>query len=235
MQVGGHLSGGAGIERAYKISASFANAGVPTRAGATATGIRPVSTTSFADSVGLAIDTGTYSTTQGDAEGLVRVQVRPDLVIKALMAGAAAEGTAMILLSNTAAETAGTVVTDADVGTADMVSGTLWCIAGANVGQSRVITTHSASTSFTVTVPFLNDIAAADEFLFCPWSLQGDGVADLDGVGNLQTSTLFTQANAAIASGTGGAAVIVDLELNRRTDSAVHFILQDHHLLQATN
>lgn len=231
----GHLCGGAPLHKRYKISATFANAGVPTRAGATATGIRPASTTSFADSVGLAIDTATYSATQGDAEGLVTVSVRPDLIIKALMTGAAAEGTAMILLSNTAAETAGTVITDADTGAADMVSGTVWCITGANVGRSRVITTHAASTSFTVTVPFTNDIASGDEFLFCPWSLQGDGVADIDGVGHVQASTLFTQANAVIAAGTGGAAVIVDLELNGRTDSAVLFLLQDHHFLQATN
>lgn len=233
----GHLAGGAGVHRRYKIAATIANAGIPAIAATDAVGLRPATTTSFADSPGLILDTGTYSASQGatHAEGLVTVSVRPDLVIKALMSGGATEGTALTVLANTVASTDGLTITDADVGTADMVSGTVWGLSGANVGQSRVITTHNSATDFAVTVAFLNDIAVGDEFLFCPWSMVGTGGGGIDGVGHVQATTLFTQANAAIASGTGGAAVVVDLELNGRTDSAVLFILQDHQFNVATN
>lgn len=226
----GHLCGGGSYIRTYKIGASFANLGVIAIDGTA--GVIPCTTTDFGDTPGLALNTATYSTTQGDAEGLVRVSVRPDLIVKGLMSGGATEGTALTVLSNTLAETAGTIVTDADVGSSDMDSGTLWCTAGANVGQSRIITTHTSGTSFTVTVPFLNDIAAGDEFLFCPWAEQGSGAGGSDGVGNVQTTTLFTQADASIASGTGGVATVVYLDLNfgpdARTQSAVHFVLTDH-------
>lgn len=228
----GHLSGGAGVHRRYKIGASILNAGIVVIDGTA--GVIPCTTTDFADTPGLGLDTGTYSTTQGDAEGLVTVSVRPDLIVKALLSGGATEGTALTLLSNTSLDTGGTIVTDADVGAADMDSGTVWCTAGANVGQSRLITTHTGSTSFTVTVPFLNDIAVGDEFLFCPYGMQGSGAAGSDGVGNVQTSTLFTQADASVASGTGGVATVVDLELNGRTDSAVLFVLTDHIFAVAT-
>jgi hypothetical protein len=222
----GHLGGGAGVHRDYKIGASFASVGVIAIDGTA--GVIPCTTTDFGDTPGLALHTATYSTTQGDAEGLVKVSVRPDLIIKALMSGGATEGTALTLLANTVADTAGLTITDADVGAADMDSGTVWCTKGANVGQSRLITTHTGSTSFAVTVPFLNDIAVGDEFLFCPWGMQGSGSAGSDGVGNVQATTNFTQADASIASGTGGVATVVDLELNGRTDSAVLFVLADH-------
>lgn len=233
----GHLCGGAGVHRRYKIAVTIANAGIPAIAATDAVGLRPATTTSFADSPGLILDTATYSAAQSTthAEGLVTVSVRPDVILKALMSGAAAEGTALILLSNTAASTDGLLITDADTGAADMVSGTVWGLSGANVGQSRVISAHSASTSFTVTVAFLNDIAVGDGFLFCPWSLVGTGAGGIDGVGNVQATTLFTQANAIIASGTGGRATVVDLELNGRSDSAVLFILGDQQFGVDTN
>ncbi len=224
----GHLCGGGSVIRNYKIGATFADPGIVAINGTA--GIIPCTTTDFADTPGLALNTATYSTAQGatHAEGLVRVSVRPDLIIKALMSGGATEGTVLTLLSNTSASTDGLTITDADVGSNDMDSGTVWCVSGANVGQSRLITTHTGSTSFAVTVAFLNDIAVGDEFLFCPWGMQGAGGAGDDGVGNVQTSTLFTQADASIASGTGGVATVVDLELNGRTDSYVLFVLQDH-------
>mgnify|MGYP001583793040 CR=1 FL=1 len=233
----GHLGGGGPVHRQMRIAATIANAGIPIIAVTDTVGVRPATTTSFADSPGLGLDTGTYSAAQGatHAEGLVTVSRRPDLIVKALLSGAAGEGTALTLLSNTAASTDGLTITDADVGSNDMVSGTVWCISGANVGQSRAITTHTGATSFAVTVAFLNDIAVGDEFLFCPYSNYGTGAGAIDGVGNVQTTTLFTQANASIASGTGGEATVVDLELNGRTDSSVLFILQDHQYGVATN
>ena len=232
MIVGGHLGGGASILKRYKLGSTVANAGIvlATEGDTPINGFSPPTTTVATDSPGLAIDTGTYSASQSatHAEGLVTCEVRADLIIRALMSGAAAEGTALTLLSNTLASTDGLLITDADVGAADMVSGTIWCLSGANVGQSRKVTTHTASVSMTVTVAFLNDIAVGDEFLFIPYSVGGDGTATTDGGGNVQFSTLFTQADATIASGTGASEVVYGLELNGRGDSYVLFLNGDH-------
>lgn len=229
MIAAGHLAGGGPLHYKYKLGASVVSAGIPIIDGTA--GVIPCTTTDAADAAGLGLDTGTYSTAQGatHAEGLVTVSRRPDLIIKALMAGGATEGTALTLLVNTAASTDGLTVTDADCGTADVTGGTLWCTKGANVGQSRTITTFNSATSLVVTVSFPQDIAVGDEFLFCPWQAAPSAAA-----GNVQATTLFTQANATIASGTGLVTAVTDLELNGRTDSAVLFILADHMFNTAT-
>ena len=229
MDISGHLYGGAPVLRKLKLGATVASAGVVIIDSAVVGSVGPATTTDAADALGLGLDTGTYTTTQSATmiEGLVTVNVRGDAILRALMSGGATEGTQLTRLLNTVAETAGTVITDTDVGTADMTSGTVWALAGSNTAQSRVITTHSSGTSFTVTVPFPNDIVVDDEFLFCPYSLAGTGAGANDGCSAVQGTTLFTQANAAIASGTGMVCSIFDLELNGRTDSFVQFILAD--------
>jgi hypothetical protein len=230
--VGGHVHGGGSVLKRLKLGTSVSNAGIvlATEGDTPINGFSPCTTTVATDSPGLATDTGTYSASQGatHAEGLVTVEVSPDLIMRALVSGGAAESTALTLLSNTLASTDGLLVTDADVGTADMVSGTIWCISGANVGQSRKITAHSSAVSFTVTVAFLNDIAVGDTFLWVPYSVGGDGTATTDGGGNVQFTTLLTQADGAIASGTGTGQAVYGLELNGRTDSYVLFINGDH-------
>ena len=223
-----HLAGGAPLIHTYKLGATISNLNVPLINTATTGNITPASTTSGAAAVGVSVSTGTYSTTQGDAEGIVRVSCRPDLVICMLASGGATEGTALTLLSNTSASTDGLTITDADVGSADMDGGTVWCISGANVGQSRTITTHTGSTSFAVTVPFKNDIAVGDQFLFVPWNMTGDGAAGGDGNGHVQLTTNLYQADASIASGTGIEASVVELELEGRSNSYVYFKLRDH-------
>ena len=231
MKIVDSLGGTTHSAKQYKIGASFATFGVITRAGTA--GIQPATTTSFADTIGVTGDTGVYSTTQGDAEGLVSVYNRPGYIFEALMSGSATANTALTTLSNTLANTAGTVITDADVGTASMVNGLVWSLSGANGigpgGQSRVITAFSASTSVTVTVPFLRDIAVGDTFLMCPWSSNGAA-----GNGTLQATTNIDQANAAIVSGTGGEVAIFDLLLDSATNSKVRFLVIDHLLGQNT-
>ena len=229
MQDSGHLCGGASLRKRYKIGATIATAGIPVISdGTTFAGIVPCTTTNLDFTHGLGLDTGTYSTVQGDAEGLVTVSVRPDLIVRALMSGGATAGTALTLLSNTAASAGGTVVTDTDVSANDMTGGTLVCISGGNVGESRMITADTASVSATVTVPFPRAIAVGDEFFMIPYALMGDGTATTDGNSNLQTTTLFDQADASIASGTGGQVSVVELELNGRSDSYVLFVLDAH-------
>ena len=163
----------------------------------------------------------TYSTTQGDAEGLVRVYINPDAIYEAPMSGGAAAGTALTTYTAAAANAGGTTFTDADAGTS-MDDGTCWGIApNNNIEQSRKITTHTIATgAITVTVPFLRAINAADAFLLCPYlPLTGTTV---------QLGTLLTQADASIAVGTGGNARIVELVLNGTTNSFVRFIGRDH-------
>src|SRR3990167_8646780 len=121
----GHLGGGASLRKRYKIGATIATAGIPLISdGTTFAGIVPCTTTNLDFTHGLGLDTGTYSTVQGDAEGLVTVSVRPDLIVRALMSGGATAGTALTLLSNTAASAGGTVVSDTDVSANDMTGGT---------------------------------------------------------------------------------------------------------------
>ena len=229
MQANGHLCGGAEVWRRYKVGESFTVAGIIAQfLGATgAAGVVIADTTSFADAVGLALDTGTYSTTQGDAEGLVTVSSRPDLVIKSRVAGSATAGAALTTLSNTSADTPGLIVTDADVGTATSLYGTVWCISGANVGHSRVITTFNSAVDIRCLVPFLRDIAVGDEFLWVPYSPFG-AAATYIANGNLQATTNVAEADGSISAGTGAAVSIVDLELNGTLDTYVEFILGDH-------
>ncbi len=223
------LNGGAELLKKFKLGAAQANPGIIVIGGAGASlGVIPCTSTSFDSAFGLATDRGVYSTTQGDAEGIVTVSARPDLVIKALMSGGATEGTTLTACVNTSASSGGTVLTAAAVGAADFDGGTMFFTSGNNVGISRSITSMSGSTSATVTVPFPRAIAVGDVGVVLPYNTAGTGAAGADGIGFVQTSTLFTQADASIASGTGGESFVVDLELNGLTDSYVLFGLRLH-------
>jgi hypothetical protein len=232
MRVAGHLNGGASYISKFKIgaSATFAVQGTPAIFDPAATrGLILATTTSAVDAAGLALDTGVYSTTQG-AEGTIDVDIRSDLVIEALVSGGAADGTALTLLSNTSASSGGTTITDADVGTNDMDGGTVWRYPGeqADAGEHRMITTHNSATDFVVTVPFSTAIAVGDQFLFVPYDKSGNGAAGEDGCAFLQFTTSITQANGAIAAGTGAEVVVVDLVLRGRRNTTVRFKLRDH-------
>ncbi len=231
MIASGHLAGGASLLKNYKMGAAIANAsvGVVVMGGATtAVGVIIATTTSAANAYGLTQGPGTYSSTQGDAEGLVTVSVRPDLIVKALMSGGATEGTTLTALTNTAASAGGTLISSTSVSANDMDGGLAYCISGNNVGLSRSVTAFSASTSATVTVPFPRAIAVGDVFVVLPYNMAGTGGSGADGPMAIQATTLITQANADGASGTGMEASVVDLDLNGLTDSYVLFKLRDH-------
>lgn len=222
MFVGGHLYGGASLLRKYKIGATFANLGIITINGTA--GIIPCTTTDFVDTVGLALDTGTYATT---AEALVTVDFRPDTIIRALMSGGAAEGTALTIVTEDTGDATRLTITGANAADVDMTSGTVWGRSGNNVAQSRRIASDT-TTTIVVTVEWDQNIAIGDTYLECPYGFQGTGAGDVDGFANLQTSTLFTQADASIVGGTGGNVIVNDLELNGTGDSYVLFTLYDH-------
>lgn len=243
----GHLSGGASIYLRYPIRASIATAGIPIISVTDTVGVAPATTTSADDAVGLGLDTSTYSTTQADLDDgeaggagayrsysgldmgrMVTVSVRPDLIIKSLMSNGATEGTALQLLINTSASAGGTVVSDTDASANDLTGGTIWCISGNNVGHARQISSDTASTSVTVTVPFPRTIAVGDTFLECPYAGFGTGASAIDGANFLQFTTLISQADASIASGTGAEVQVFKMELNGASDSYVLYILRQH-------
>lgn len=163
----------------------------------------------------------TYSTTQGDTEGLVRVYITPDILYRARMSGGAILAN-LQTITVTAASANGTTVTAADTPDADMDDGTIWCLSGANAGLSRRITTYTANTSAVVTVPFPRGIAIGDTFAACPYSPLVTTA--------IQLTTDLVSADATIAYGTGANARPVELVLEGTGSSFVHFIARDHAL-----
>lgn len=164
----------------------------------------------------------TYSATQGDTEGLVRVCINPDAIYRATMSNGATL-TDLQSVTNSTANTAGTTITAASTPGNDMDDGTCWGVApNANVGLSRRVTTYTANTSWVVTVPFPRTIAVNDIFHVCPYSPFVTTT--------IQLTTDLVSANAAIAYGTGGNARVLELVLQGAGNSYVHFIARDHAL-----
>ena len=160
----------------------------------------------------------TYSTTQGDTEGLVRVYINPDIIYRARMSGGATLAN-LQTVTTTGASAAGTTVTATDTPENDMDDGTCWCLTGGNAGLSRKVTTFTANTSWVVTVPFPRTIAIGDTFCVAPYS-PFVTIA-------LQLTTNLVEADATVAFGSGGTARTVELVLNGAGDSYVHFIGRD--------
>jgi len=232
--------GGAEIFKRYKVGASFANVGIiAVEDGDTVTGGPvPCSTTVAQDSIGLAMDVATYDATPtlGDTNniGVVTVSVRPDIVISAAMSGGATESTALTIMTNTAADlTNPDTVTSGDVEGNDMVSGTGWRLQSegdeAGIFDQGMIITHTGSTSFVMIPDFVTPFTTTDRFLMCPWNAGPlDGTATTDGGTNVQTTTLFTQADQTIQSDLGLVVKVYQLRLRSATDSEVEFVQVEH-------
>ena len=163
----------------------------------------------------------TYSTTQADTEGLVRVYINPDIIYRARMSGGATLAN-LQTVTTTGASAAGTTITATDTPENDLDDGTCWCLTGANAGLSRKVTTFTANTSWVVTVPFPRTIAIGDTFCVVPYS-PFVTVA-------IQLTTNLVEADATVAFGSGGTARPVELVLNGAGDSYVHFVARDHAL-----
>lgn len=228
MFAAGHLSGGASVLKRMKLGAAAVDPGIVMIGGAgTSLGVIPSTTTSFDNAYGLAIDEGVYDATPtATTEGLVTVDVRPDLIIRALMTNGGTEGTALATLIQDTAST--TVITAGEVSTADKDGGIVWCVTGANVGQSRGITAWNSAADITVTVAFPNSAAVGDTFHHISYNYAGTGAAGADGPFWLTTTALFTQADSNAAAAAGGVISVVDLELQGASNSYVLFVLRDH-------
>ncbi len=230
------LYGGvAPVIKKYQANETLANAGIVVLApGGGNAGVQISTTTSFANAVGVTLDTATYVTAQQtdgtSAERRVSVIVSPMSVYKALMSGGATEGTALTKYPVTTASATGLVVTTASISnwaSPQWDEGVVWFSSGANVGQARKVTSVSG-TAATVTVAFDKDTVVGDNALRAPYWYWDDTAK------TLQTTTNLYQADASIAVGTGGAVRIVDFELNGEADSYVHFILNDMVSTQTT-
>lgn len=175
-------------------------------------------TTSLADAVGVTLGAGTYSTVQGAGDVEVKTSYGPLSVFTANASGGAGAATPLAttapanVLTNTTASAGGTVITAAEVGTVDMDGGFVFGLTGANKGLSRVLVTHSDNTSETVTQPFTYALAVGDKFVRLPWSPFI--------VQTVQLTTLLNEANAIIATGTGGTAVVVKVTVNFHDETA---------------
>ena len=226
------LGGGGPVIKRYKSASTFtAPGGYATITADGGAGVVLGLVTTVADQVGLTLDTTTYSVTQGDAEAVVSVMVNSDAVLRIRMGRTVTAATQLQVTTNSAAETAGTAVTitagDDPPNATEKDEGTLACVSGANVGQTRKITTTSA-TVYTLTVPFLNDIASGDQFLAVPWT-PADVASD-----NVQLTTNLQEARQDIAVGTGADLAVFDLEFdfssvtNARQKSFVYALFTDH-------
>src|SRR3990167_6327840 len=122
--ISGYLAGQNYVKR-YRLGAALANLGVPCIMVATTGNVGPCTATSAADAIGLNVGTGTYSTVQNDAEGTVEIDINPFAIIHCTASGAAAEGTALAILTNTSASAGGTVLTST-IQSNDLDGGTLW-------------------------------------------------------------------------------------------------------------
>lgn len=226
MQHAYNFSGGSNVVKKYKVAASHAVGIILIRTAADAGGLSTSTTTSTANAVGLTLDQGmaaaaggtvAYSTTQGNQEAIYGVIINPDAVLRAQMVNGAT-GTTATVRTVTSASTPGTTITTGDDWSSPTQDeGTVWCVSGANVGQSRKITSVGTTAS-TVTVPFLYTIAVGDTFLYHPL-FPGEVAITLD--------TPLTHARHDLTK-TGAALTLVDNDLSGTGDSFMHLLSQDH-------
>jgi len=190
---------------------------------ATAGEVEVPTNTAGVDYVGLALEAVTYSTTQADfngfppyrasgEEGTVGIIFDPFQVIKLRVAGGTAAGTALAttdpanILTNTAVDATGLLISDVDVGTIDMDGGLICGRTGNNAGVVRRLTVQVNSVSVSVLVPFPRTIAVDDTFIRVPFSKSTQNV-QLD-------DTVFTEANGIIVYGTGNPLAVIDVDFD---------------------
>lgn len=235
-RVAGNYHFGGDATRKYLVAADFDNAGVVAcGTAASPTPLIPCTTTAAVDSLGLTLDTATYSATPAaGATGIVTVAYRPGSILEFRANAGATEGTALQVIT----ETAGDLTTpDTITGTLptsnSMVGGTVFRYHGESqqtpLAESRMILTHTSTTSLAVTDDFENAINIGDQFLMVPWTIYpGDGTDTSDGNTNVQFTTNLTEANAEVATGDGAVVAVYDIIMKGENHTAVQLVLTDH-------
>lgn len=233
MQMHGHLYGGAPILQKLQIGEALSLAGLPLIASALtdADGVMRASTTAAAEAIGVSLDAQpvrntAQQTADADPAVYVTVNIRPDQIVRARLAGSSTAGAALPEFANTAASTTGLLITAA-FGTA-YDDGYAFGATGANAGRLRKIQ-NAVNTTGTPIVAFPSDIAVGDLFYAVTFGpLEDAGVqltsnlAEVDATGDNQSGTNFRcRALAMLPKASGGA-----------LQSFADLIFTDHVLVQ---
>jgi hypothetical protein len=190
MEPRGVLGSSVSFNRRFKIAGNFTQGQVVVSdAGVVGTFIAqvaaPANNSNSAAAVGIVLDASppTYSTTlatgANTADRYVNCTYHPMQMFAGRMSNTAAAYAAVTqeldgtILKASGANAGGIVVADTNVGTANYAGGLLLGLTGANPGSSRIIASHSANTSVTVTVPFDVAIAANDTYARLPNVMAG--------------------------------------------------------------
>jgi len=247
----GQFYGGAPYLGDFKVQATLVAGTIALWVSGDNATLRVSTTSSLVDAMGMVVaaaqgQTLTYSAVQGATEGIATVIYDPFRIYEVRVVPSTTSGTAFAdadgyLLTETTGEVAGTTISDTQVGgsTNDADDGLVFGLTGANpYSQShagrRIITTQTANTSVVVTVPFANDIAIGDTFVYSQYA---PGVVDVT-----LTSDLL-QADGSVAGAAGGDArvlkVRVEIEKGGATVAAPQMFLQmvllDHAFNSYTN
>jgi len=207
--------------------------------------LRVSTTSSLVDAMGMVVaaaqgQTLTHSTVQGATEGVATVIYDPFHIYEVRLNPGGTSGTAYAngdgyVVTETAGETAGTVITDSSTGgsATEAIDGLVFGLTGANVGLNRIITTHNAGTSLTVTVPFPNDIDIGDSFVF---SQHAPGVIAV----TLTSDLVEADGGAAGAAGGDARTVRVRIDTSQKGTPAspqlyLEMVLLDHLFNSFTN
>ena len=232
----GNIHFGGDAVRKYLVSASFSTAGVIACGTAESpTPLLPATTTTAVDSLGISIDTATYSATPAaGATGIVSVAYRPGSILEFRASGTTASGGALTIITETAGDVSTPDTVTGTLPTANsMVGGTVFRYHGDGqdvpLAESRMILTHTSTTSLAVTDDFEYAINIGDQFLMVPWTIYpGDGTDTSDGNTNVQFTTTLNEADATIASGTGAICAVYDIIMKGQNHTAVQLVLTDH-------
>ena len=239
MQYSKSLSGeAAALVRRMKIGATLTNAGQvvirPTGGNAE---ITDPSVSAAADAYGVALESATYSTTQGTGTSSANVEAyvvyNPFAVFRAAVSGASGdnEDVAMSITENDVSSANGGIdtqgITDADLPSDSMVGGWIYALNGANRSQTRLITTFvSAGTAFAA-VPFDRTIASGDDFLIfaaSPVNLQVALTTNFTQVPQWWESSISTPAGIAAVT----VAILVDDTDPAAPTASLEFVFRDH-------
>ncbi len=232
--VRGVWSGSAPILKKFKASATgYVPGMIMCRSAANASGQMSVcTTTDCTNSIGVLQDNGewkdgttvTYSTTQGATEAVFTVLINPDAIIRYPIVTGATGSAISVDTIVTASSNGLTAVGGTSVASPDLDEGILWYITGANVGQSRKITSTSSVTA-TFLVPFAGN-AVGDTYTYSGMNL-----------GLQEAVTLSTDLQKALTGTAGSSAldvVVFDMELNGTTNSYVSVLQSDSTWNQVT-
>lgn len=208
--------------------------------------LRVSTTGSLVDAMGMVVaaaqgQTLTYSAVQGATEGIATVIYDPMHIYEVKVSPGSTSGTAYAdadgyFLTNTSGESAGTTITDTQVGgsSTEAVDGLIFGLTGANAGVNRIVTAQTANTSVVVTVPFPNDIDQGDTFVYSQYA---------PGVFGVTLTSDLKEADGGAAGAAGGDARTVRVRVETSSRGAtlaspqlyLDMILLDHLFNSFTN